>query len=298
MTTSNIRPAFREQLRKWIGAIVRKWADFLTIFLDPFVVVFLAVSISLLYLVTRTTDQWIVVTLSAMSGLAASIVGARVDRHWTALTEETLIQTRGKTAIRGLKDLFRHAVALRERTNAHLLALSTDDLDEKVLLALTRGNWEEVRDRCGLLEAQVLSSIENWTDVVPEVQTVIDEYQRAQRNAQQAARQLVTLQRNLDEAVKQQNRSEAEIAALRQQRDQAQRSLQDQQNRVRDGSFSLGASLGGTAQPDAILLSGNSVVFVEGKGKLSDLGSLDPKTPVRIVTSKVDDENKSNKIIK
>ncbi len=242
-----------EKLAAWFTSILAGWGVFLAILFQPYVAIFLGTTVLLLFLATQVADQRVIVALSALASLAAGVAGAQIDRRWQALTEETVIQARGKTSVRGLKDLFRNAVSLRQRSSAHLHEIRIGELNPKIAIELTRRNWEEMVDRCSLLEVQVLSSIENWTDAVPEVQSLIDEYQQGQIQVQDALGKLATVESQLKEANERQNKTDEEIAELRRQKQMAEENLQRNIQAARINSYNLGASIGGGTISDEIL---------------------------------------------
>jgi hypothetical protein len=83
---------------------------------------------------------------------------------WAELSDEKMIDARGRTAIRGLITLLNRLANLERRVTQYLERQNTNNLDKEVV----RTYFEEVVENYNSLQEDVLSSIEDWADLIPE----------------------------------------------------------------------------------------------------------------------------------
>ncbi len=134
------------------------------IFLDPWVVlllIFLGLLVSFAGDAERITLKYV---YSLLIILVSGLLGSVIMRKWIDLNEENLIVIRGKLAIRSLKLIFFNLLQTEKRTKNYI-----HKLDEKFLnYDLIKSNFEEIKEKCQILEEECINSIENWTDVIEE----------------------------------------------------------------------------------------------------------------------------------
>jgi hypothetical protein len=142
----------------------QRWQVFLSIVFDPWTLCFLISTALLLYKsltqnnpsVSTTTLFTILITLSS------AVLGGRVSKQWIDATEGGILIARGKSAVRSLKLLLSTIISMDKRIDRYL---SHDDIKRSDVAKLS---LEEVKERCNLLAEESVSSIENWTDIIPE----------------------------------------------------------------------------------------------------------------------------------
>lgn len=81
------------------------------------------------------------------------------------MMEEKVLVTRGKSAVRSLKLLLVSIGSLQRRIKDHIQSIDKENPQEKLM----RSHFEEIEGTCGVLEEEGISSIEDWTDIIPEV---------------------------------------------------------------------------------------------------------------------------------
>jgi hypothetical protein len=91
--------------------------------------------------------------------LASGVLGGRIANAVSVVNSEAILKARGTVAVRGLNLMLRNVGAL----------------DRRVVAFLKEGqgpgeckNYEHIREMCRVLAEEGVTSIENWTDIVPE----------------------------------------------------------------------------------------------------------------------------------
>lgn len=143
--------------------IIRGWLNFLKRILDPWVALSLGGSILLIYLSTNPKYSSASAVLSIFATIASSIAGGLISHSMHTATEHRVVAARGESSIRGLKLLLLNLNALSDRIY-EIIKLCSNRNDFDVLNAYL----SEIINRCKILEEEAISSIENWTDIIPE----------------------------------------------------------------------------------------------------------------------------------
>jgi hypothetical protein len=142
----------------------QRWSVFASVALDPWAVLMatsvLALFASSLYASSKITTSLLFVMITA----ASAVLGGRITKQWADLNEAGVVRARGRSAVRSLMLLLRRTTSLESRTQRFLKDVAGDD----ATMSLTARNYEEIVEACRLIADETVSSIENWTDIVPE----------------------------------------------------------------------------------------------------------------------------------
>lgn len=144
--------------------LTKRWGLFLSIVLDPWTLCFLFVIAFLVYKSLTQTPQSITSStlFTLLITFTSAVLGGRIAKQWVDVTEGGILVARGKAAVRGLKLLLSSIISLDKRISYYL----TQPHIEKA--SVTKIILEEIRERCNILAEESVSSIENWTDIIPE----------------------------------------------------------------------------------------------------------------------------------
>jgi len=142
-----------------------KWKLFIGLIFDPWTLCFLIATTLIIYLSHSQTDPTVTNLFTVLITLSSAVLGGRFTKQWTDITEGGVVVARGKAAVRGLKLLLNNIVSLDKRLQ-QLLARSQGD--KKYASKVITTFFEEIRERCSILADEAVSSIENWTDIIPE----------------------------------------------------------------------------------------------------------------------------------
>lgn len=254
------------------SSLKHKWRVFLTAIFDPRFLSLFVVTVFLAVALTQQQNQLVVTALTILVSVMSALVGKLYEENWSSLTEETLTAARGKVAVRSLKLLFSKLVGLEHRVLfylwRHAQTLESDNLSPEII----KTYLEEVVERCKLLQEDALSSIQNWTDIVPEadLRPQIDKITDLRYTAAAKMQQIDALNKNLEEAHK---HPEEENTRLRQEKTQLEKELADTKLELRKTTSSFGSLLSAsslTASPfadqDILSLANESIRFSSSSG--------------------------------
>src|SRR5258708_39095705 len=98
-----------------------RWKAFWFVILDPWVLVFFVTTFLLSAgLISGQSDKTVVATLTFLVSLFSGILGGIVAKRWDDITQEKIIETRGKLANRGLNLLLSNVIAMERRVRLYL----------------------------------------------------------------------------------------------------------------------------------------------------------------------------------
>ncbi len=81
-----------------------------------------------------------------------------------------------------------------KRTQGYIKTLSVEEKDYKLIVS----NFEEVIEKSIIIEEEVLSSMENWTDIIPEVadlKSLIGTVSQFKERETELEKELISLQK-------------------------------------------------------------------------------------------------------
>jgi len=137
----------------FLNSIKYQWVIFLNIIFQPLFILAVILAILTMYLSYNTADKSLSIYLYILSGLLTSIVGAVYYDNFTNISGNTVLIKKGKGAVRNL-------FLLIDRIR-NISARSKDNAAD-----------EEIRNLLGFIEKDVYNSIQEWTDVIPEIADV------------------------------------------------------------------------------------------------------------------------------
>lgn len=149
-----------------------RWATFAGVVFSPAVSILIVATVVLIYFSLNTPkgtvssgiEAVITVIISIFSGLA----GAFISKRWSEINEGSILVTRGKSAIRGLKLLLLNTSAIEQRIKVflnHLSSARTQSGDQHDIIKVS---YEELVERCNSLQEEAINAIEEWQDIIPE----------------------------------------------------------------------------------------------------------------------------------
>lgn len=234
-----------------------QWKSFLQVLLDPWVLLLAAVAFYSGKASLGATPSSAAGALALVSSIASGLLGGRIAQRWGALTEEQVIAARGKAAVRGLKLHLGSVADLEKRSRVFLARCSgksnMPDASFPCGMAL-----EDVVGRCRLLEEQVLSSIENWTDIVPEanIKTQIGEITRLAQENDEQVEEVGRLQAALSDS---KNQSVSTQQTLQAEIERKEKLLKETRRKLAESSSLLGPFTGSSGYVGKIL--GGSILW-------------------------------------
>lgn len=268
-----------------MSSLRKEWKGFAGIVFSPWVIVLFLTAIAFDAVLVHYTsklstpganiDISLVTVLAFIASLSSGILGGVIGKRWDDFIGERVIVTRGKSAVRSLKLLLGNIVALERRVNKYLERHIDENQRENQTPEVIRTYLEEVIERCRVLGEETISSIENWTDIVPgaDIKTQIGLISELTSEIEQLALQLHDLTAELEEtkgiSETETKRLHAEIRKKEKELSEARRELE--QKRI---------GITGVTVPSVQLTSGSftlpSAGLVLGGSTFIDAGKIDP----------------------
>lgn len=225
-----------------------RWRAFRTAVLDPWAVLLAALTVGLALAVVQLENPPAVWALTVMLSVVAGIFGGLVTSRWNVIAEEGPAVTRGKVAVRSLKLLLANIDSLEQRVSTYLERWRDAERKERLSDEVVETYLEEVIRSCGALVEGALSSIENWTDIIPEadIRTQIGVISSLKEERAELTQHLDRLMHEFEEV---KGRSEEEARELRAEISDRTEELRDLNRQLRaqvPGGFgSIGRALAG-----------------------------------------------------
>jgi hypothetical protein len=194
-----------------MAQLKNKWKDFSSVLFDPWVLIMLILTVGSIILAKDQTNKLVISVMNVFIALFSGVLGALLLKRWLDLTESRALVIRGKSAIRSLKILL-NAIAQLEKRVIKFTEEHREVNGASKELVLT--HLEEVADKTNALEEQVLNSVEDWTDIIPEaeISTKIGVISDLKSTIEDRTSQISQLQNELRDA---RNQSEASQKMLR-----------------------------------------------------------------------------------
>lgn len=212
-----------------------RWKIFAGIMLDPWN---LLLTVGLVVLFSISSPELSALTsglIFTLITIASAILGGRVTKRWVDITEGGVVIARGKSAVRSLKLLLRNIAALEARVASFLN--NKDEIEKHP--EVTKRNYEEIVEICNLLEEETVSSIENWTDIVPEagIKTQIGIISELKNTLNDKENDLRRLNQQLQDA---KGQSEQERIRLKEEIKRKERQISDLTREIMERKAGLG----------------------------------------------------------
>lgn len=219
-----------------------QWIAFRNVVLDPWVLVLGLSAVLSGNAALGASPKTAAALLTLVASVVSGILGGRITHRWSSVVEESVIVARGKSAVRGLKLLLGGVADLEKRTRVFLGRCGATASGDKLTFP-TASAFEEVVGRCRLLEEQVLSSIENWTDIVPEadIKTQIGEISRLADEVDSQFAEVRNLEQRLAET---QHQSASEKMKLQDDLEKKEKLLRETQRKLASQASLTGLAIG------------------------------------------------------
>lgn len=152
--------------KKSDNSLKNKWSNFMNVVLDPWVICLLIINGVFVYLSNNVDNKSFIPIINLIISLLSGLLGGIIANRWAQMTELKVLVARGKSAIRSLKLVLLNISNVEKRTKEYIKSIDNKNIDYKLIIS----NFEEVIEKCNILEEEIISSIENWTDIIPEVE--------------------------------------------------------------------------------------------------------------------------------
>lgn len=144
-----------------------RWKRFWLMWLEPWNLALFAIMVAMYALGVAELKGAVGVLSQTVLALASGVLGGRIANNLAELNAVLVLRARGTVAVRGLKLLLRNIQAIEHRVRIFQEEGTKPDFKSEVAVARLDETLEMVR----VLQEEAVSSIENWTDIVPEAQS-------------------------------------------------------------------------------------------------------------------------------
>jgi len=158
---------------KWLEGdegkkFVQEWNNFVITIFSPWTVCLIAITLFFAYRTAgqRTSENLAIFTF--MLSIFSGVTGGMISKSWMDLTEQRVLVTRGKSAIRSLVLLIFNIGSAQLRIREYSAEIKDLDDDEDLDCDLVANWMKEESLRLNNLREEAINSVENWTDIIPE----------------------------------------------------------------------------------------------------------------------------------
>lgn len=249
-----------------------RWTSFARVVFDPWAVAlyFLIGVLAIFY--SQAKEDYVKALLTFLFSIIASLIGGIYTKRWSDINEEKILVARGTTAIRSLKLLLQQIVSVENRAR-----LFFKRNEKKAEIELTKLNYEEIVDRCRLLEEQALGAIENWNDIIPEadVKTQIGILSELKLKEEELEKKIESVTEQKETSEKEKTFKEKEANSLKKELEKLRADLRDKEQKLNLSGLSgiaSGSIGGGISGYSGIQQRFNFTVAQQNNGKCNKCG--------------------------
>lgn len=236
-------------------SLKERWKAFGIILLDPWLIILFISTIFLSIVLIRQSDVVIISILTFLVSLFSGVLGGIVAKRWDDLTEGKVIVARAKSANRSLQLLLSSVIALEKRVRLYTHRHNDPSYKSQITPEVVKTYLEEIIEDSLGLEEKVINSIEDWKDILPnlEVKTVINLIRELNGNYTNTLSQLEQVNLSLQET---KDKSEADVKKLNEEKSEIKKELFRIQRELQEKSIQFGVpSISGS------LITGSSTLF-------------------------------------
>ncbi|MDA8405239.1 MAG: hypothetical protein M0T73_00015 [Deltaproteobacteria bacterium] len=149
----------------------QEWRIFVQTLFSPKILFFIVATVALFCLSLTVREDpkappYLTAIITVLLTISSVLLGRFISDRWSKLSDRGIMVTRGKSAIRGLNLLLQNLYTTEKRVKAHRGYLDQGNSDYKLIVM----SYEEIVERCILLQEEAINAIEEWQDIIPEVE--------------------------------------------------------------------------------------------------------------------------------
>lgn len=260
-----------------MSSLKERWKIFGVVLLDPLIIFFFISTVFLSVVLVNQNNLIVTTVLTLIVSLSSGTLGGLISKRWDDLAEEKVIVTRAKSAHRGLELLLNSIIAVERRTRLYARRHSDEKMEGRITAEVIKTYFEETVERCLDLEEKVVSSIEDWTDILPnmEFKTALKEMRTLNSSRNDAILELEEINKALQEK---ENKSTEEIEKLVKEKKELGNQIAQIQKELTEKSLRVGVPLIGTS-----IISGSTDLYSTPMF-LNNTGYISPLTNQSLIT--------------
>lgn len=197
------------------------WKRFWQLVSEPWTFILLLASICLFAIGQQKLEPSVTALVQILLAVSSGVLGARVTNLLESASGKSILEARGKVAVRGLKLMLVQTTAFQRRVQRFINNRNHIETNPDV----TVRNLEEVIEFCQRIQEEAASAMETWGDVVPtadlssligRITEVEDQLDASRRDLEQAKDELRNAEE--DSLRSQAMRERIEVLELQEQR--------------------------------------------------------------------------------
>lgn len=172
------------------------WKKFWRLVTEPWTLILLVASIALFAVGQQKLEPSVTALVQILLAVSSGVLGARVTNLLEAASGKSILEARGKVAVRGLKLMLVQTAAFQRRVQRFIDNRQHIEGNPDV----TVRNFEETVEFCRRIQEEAASAMETWVDVVPsaDLSSLIGRITAAEDEHEATKRELVIAQELLD----------------------------------------------------------------------------------------------------
>lgn len=139
------------------------WKRFWAVVTEPWTAILLVASVALFVIGQQKLQPSVTALVQILLAVASGVLGARVTSQLETASGKSILEARGKVAVRGLKLMLVQTTAFQVRIQRFLANREHIEKHPEV----TERNYEEAIEFCRRIQEEAASAMETWGDVVP-----------------------------------------------------------------------------------------------------------------------------------
>ena len=159
-----------------INIFKNRWGNLIFVILDPSVIILLVICIVLFFVSKNQTNTTMLFILTLAMSLFTGILGSVFTKRYDDIFETKIIHSKGQSATRNLQFILNSSIDLEKRIGEYLKRFSDDESTKKISKEVVRTYLEEAIRNCVSIEENIVNSLLDWKDIVPEadIQEIIN----------------------------------------------------------------------------------------------------------------------------
>lgn len=221
------------------------WKKFWRLVAEPWTLILLLASIALFAIGQQKLEPSVTALVQILLAVSSGVLGARVTNLLETASGKSILEARGKVAVRGLKLMLVQTAAFQRRVQRFIDNRQHIEGNPDV----TVRNFEETVEFCRRIQEEAASAMETWVDVVPsaDLSSLIGRITAAEDEHEATKRELVIAQELLDSKkvdVAQTQRLQNVISSLRRRLDHYEARIERLNRRLTSRTGREGADAG------------------------------------------------------
>ena len=204
------------------------WKRFWRLVTEPWTFILLLASLGLFAIGQQKLEPSVTALVQILLAVSSGVLGARVTNLLETASGKSILEARGKVAVRGLKLMLVQTAAFQRRVQRFIDNRQHIEANPDV----TVRNYEEAVEFCRRIQEEAASAMETWGDVVPtaDLSSLIGRITEAEEQRDASKRELELARAEAEAAAGNAN----EAQRMREKIEILERQARKSEDRVRD----------------------------------------------------------------